>query len=354
MSGVSIVQKGTLFGRYCKAIILGKGDLTDALGYASGQGSSWDAVAVALKAAVVQIGTDNAGALIAPLAADFASVLRPQTIVGRMAGLVTVPFNARMLLQNAGASATWLGENKPTAASALNITLAQVLTWAKVQSLTVFTRELARFSNPSVETILTADVAKACAYAIDLAFVDPHNGGIVGVRPASVTYSGTKLVSSGVTLPHIDADLEDCLNSLDPALDLASAVWVMHSRTAANLALLRDDTNGVFAYPGITARGGTLAGLPVLTSSACVDDDSPASRFIALIVADQIAIADDGAVTLDVSQEASVQMDSAPGDGAQASVSLFQANLIGLKAGREINWAVRRAQASAVITGVAY
>jgi hypothetical protein len=93
----------------------------------------------------------------------------------------------------------------------------------------------------------------------------------------------------------------------------------------------------------------------VLCSNAVgTDESSPGETFISLIAADQIAVADDGAVSIDVSQEASVQMDSAPGDGAQQSVSLFQANLIGLKAGREINWAVRRAQASAVITGVGY
>jgi HK97 family phage major capsid protein len=355
MSAVSIVQKGTLFGRYIKSLIVAKGDLVDAAGYAAGQGSSWDQVTVALKAAVVQIGTDNAGALIAPLASDFAAVLRAQTIVGRMAGLVTVPFNARMLLQNAGATASWLGENKPVSASALNISLAQVLTWAKVQSLTVHTRELARFSNPSVETILTADVTRACALAIDSAFIDYQNAGIVGVRPAAVTHGAQQIASTGKTVANIDTDLANAIAVLTNAdVSLDQTYWVMRPATATSLAKLRG-SGGVQSYPGIGPRGGTLLGIPVLCSNAVgTDESSPGETFISLIAADQIAVADDGAVSIDVSQEASVQMDSAPGDGAQQSVSLFQANLIGLKAGREINWAVRRAQASAVITGVGY
>jgi hypothetical protein len=43
-------------------------------------------------------------------------------------------------------------------------------------------------------------------------------------------------------------------------------------------------------------------------------------------------------VTLDVSREASVQMDSAPATPPTPLVSFWQQNLVGLRAERFINW----------------
>jgi valyl-tRNA synthetase len=54
-------------------------------------------------------------------------------------------------------------------------------------------------------------------------------------------------------------------------------------------------------------------------------------------------MADDGGVSLDMSMEASVQMDDAPSAGAQSLVSLWQNNLVGIRAERYINWSPRRA-----------
>jgi hypothetical protein len=60
-------------------------------------------------------------------------------------------------------------------------------------------------------------------------------------------------------------------------------------------------------------------------------------------------MADEGGLTIDVSREASVQMDSAPTDppvAATVVVSLWQLNLIGIKAERFINW--KRARLASV------
>jgi len=78
------------------------------------------------------------------------------------------------------------------------------------------------------------------------------------------------------------------------------------------------------------------------------------STNIYLIDAAEVMLADDGGVTLDVSREASLQMDDAPSAGAQSLVSLWQNNLIGLRAERYINWMKRRATAALFISGVTY
>jgi hypothetical protein len=62
-------------------------------------------------------------------------------------------------------------------------------------------------------------------------------------------------------------------------------------------------------------------------------------------------VADDGETLIDTSQEASVQMDSAPATPPTPLVSFWQQNLLGIKAERFIYWLMRRAQGIVEITG---
>ena len=71
-----------------------------------------------------------------------------------------------------------------------------------------------------------------------------------------------------------------------------------------------------------------------------------------------IFTADDGGVAVDMSREASLEMESEPvGDSVTPTptemVSMFQTNSVAIRAERWINWKRRRA-AVAVITGVNY
>ncbi len=68
-------------------------------------------------------------------------------------------------------------------------------------------------------------------------------------------------------------------------------------------------------------------------------------------------LADDGQVMIDVSREASVQMNDAPDDPASASTvltSFWQHNLVGIRAERMINWAKRRSAAVQFIAAAKY
>ena len=60
------------------------------------------------------------------------------------------------------------------------------------------------------------------------------------------------------------------------------------------------------------------------------------------MTAELMAIGLAGGVSIDMSNEASVQMDDAPSGGAQSLVSLWQNNLVGIRAEQYINWAPRR------------
>jgi len=66
---------------------------------------------------------------------------------------------------------------------------------------------------------------------------------------------------------------------------------------------------------------------------------------IAFILPGEILLADDGNVTIDSSNQASLQFDSAPDSPVSASTvyrSLWQENMTAILAEREINWRKRR------------
>jgi hypothetical protein len=107
---------------------------------------------------------------------------------------------------------------------------------------------------------------------------------------------------------------------------------------------------GAQAFPGLTAQGGNLLGIPVVTSNVV-------GAQIVAAHAPSILFADDGQTEIDVSEEASLQMDSVPAnptDSTTVLVSLFQRNMVALRADRFITWLKARANTVQRIHTVAY
>ena len=111
------LPKGTAFTRYAMALMAGKGNLMQSAEIAK----RWDdtpQVETVLKAAVAA-GTTTDASWAKPLveyssmASEFAELLRPATILGRIDSLRRVPFNIKVPRQTGGASASWVGEGAP-------------------------------------------------------------------------------------------------------------------------------------------------------------------------------------------------------------------------------------------------
>lgn len=78
-----------------------------------------------------------------------------------------------------------------------------------------------------------------------------------------------------------------------------------------------------------------------------------------LVNAPDVYLADDGGVAVDMSREASLEMQSAPTHDSTTPtavelVSMFQTNSVAIRAERWINWKRRRDAAVAVISDVDY
>jgi HK97 family phage major capsid protein/HK97 family phage prohead protease len=346
------LPKGTAFTRYAIALARSKGNLMQAVEISKG----WDdtpEVETVLRAAVAA-GTTTDATWAAPLvpynqmASEFIELLRPQTIIGRMDNLRRVPFNISMPGQTAGSSVGWVGEGKPKPVGHLAFNTT-TLRFTKCAGIVVLTDELVRFSNPSAEAVVRQDLTAAIAQFLDYDFVNPAKAAVADTSPASITNGAATLAASGTTAAAFRTDIKALFaNFINANIGVAGCAWIMEETQALSISLMLNALGTAQEFPGITMSGGTLLGLPVIVS------ENIPSGLIVLAKPSEILLADDNGVTLDASREASLQMDSAPANGAAELVSLWQNNMVGLRAERYINWKRRRTGAVAYITAAAY
>jgi HK97 family phage major capsid protein/HK97 family phage prohead protease len=333
------VKPGTAFVRLCQAKAYGNGDSMKELAFAAQWKDSTPEVETVLKAAVAAGTTTDATwagplAVMQPLANEFLELLRPATILGKIPGFRRVPFNVSVPAQTGGGTYAWVGQGAPKPVGKLAFSTI-TLGITKAAGIIAITEELARTSSPSAEDTIRNDMIEGMARYLDNEFIDPTKVAVANVSPGSVTNGVTPITSAGTTPANARTDIIALLNALTAAnIPITGAVIIM---SEANALALSASLNalGQPLYPGMTINGGTAPlGVAVVTSQTA------GANVIALSPM-CILFADDGGVTIDVSREASVQMDSAPMNPPDATVvftSFWQSNLIGLRAERFINW----------------
>jgi HK97 family phage major capsid protein len=328
------VPKGTGFTRYAMALAACKGNRLEAAEWAKQWKDSTPEVELILKAAIAAGNTTDATwagplAVKQRLTEEFIELLRPATIIGKIPGMRKVPFNVSVAAQTLGGTYGWVGQGAPKPVTKLGFGEV-TLGITKAAGIIVLTEELVRTSSPSAEELCRRDMIAGIASFLDGQFLDPTVTEIVNVRPASIT-NGVTPITAGATL---DADLKALVGALVAGgYSTVDAVWIM-SETNALAIGLEQNPLGQSTYPGLGPTGGTLLGMPVVTSQL-------AGNNLVLVYAPAILIADDGGVTVDVSREASIQMDTAPMSPPDATVvftSLWQMNQVGLRAERFINY----------------
>lgn len=299
--------------------------------------------------------TNWATALVEPttLASEFVEFLRPMTIIGKFGtanipSLRRLPFNIRIPRQTTGGTGYWVGEGAPKPLTKFHFDDV-TLPYTKVAAIAVITRELARFSTPSAETIVRDQLARACVERIDTDFVDPAKAVSSGVNPASITNGLTALSSAGTSADNARTDIQNLLESFILAnLDPTSLVIIMPSTLALALSIMVNSL-GQREFPDLTMRGGTLLGIPVITSQYAASAATFGNMVIA-VNANDVGLADDGQVDVDISSEASLEMLDNPTNSAATPtpttmVSMFQTNSLALRAERFINWVKLRSTA---------
>lgn len=345
----SNLPPGTGFVRYCKAMLAARGNRFEAIEIAK-EWRDTPEVELLLRAASAPATTANvpwAGALVpglTHLGSEFIDLLRPSTLLGRIPGLQSVPFNVKVPRQTADGLVSWVGQGAPKPVSMLAFDSVSLAEYKMAQILT-FTQELARNSSPRAEETFRRSMIAKMQLFMDQQFIDPAVAAVANVNPASITNGVTGIPAT--TNPLVD--IATLLNSFVTANIPLDGVTLLMSPSNAFVLSNRRSAMGAPDFPSIGISGGSVAGVPVITSSVC------GTNIIAL-VPQYILYADDGGVRIDVSQEASLQMVDNPGtpDATTIFRSLWQDNLIGLRAERFVAWIKAHASAVNMITGTAY
>jgi HK97 family phage major capsid protein/HK97 family phage prohead protease len=332
------VKPGTAFIRLCQAKAVSGGSMADAIAYAARWRESTPEVEMVLKAAVAAGTTTDATwagplAPIKPITDEFLAYLRPATILGKISSFMKVPFNVSVAAQTGGGTYQWVGQGAPKPVGKLAFATV-TLGITKCAGIIVITEELARNSSPDAEEVIRRDMVAGIAQFLDSEFIDPTKAAVAGVSPGSVTNGVTPITTAGTTPANARTDVQALANAMTAANISTAGAYLILSETNALALSSGLNALGQPLFPGMQQTGGTILGYNAITSQV-------AGTTVALVQPQQILYADDGGVTIDVSREASLQMDSAPMAVPDATVvltSLWQMNYVGLRAERFINW----------------
>ena len=275
------------------------------------------------KAAIDPIGSGD-GLAAAGIRA-LIGLLRDLELPSRL-GLRQVPLVRNAAVQTAGSSASWVADGAPAGVSALQFSDAS-LDVRKVVAVSILTKALAELSSPAAETAVRDDLLAAAADTVSSTFASTDAAS--SAAPAGILNGLTPIAS------------------VDAVTDLR-ALLASFPRTAT-VAVILSASN---ALAVATAAAGGLSAVFGPGGPMLVVSDYAADNVIALDR--QRVMLGDGGLVVDATEQAAVQLDSAPGAGAQTLVSLWQQNLIGLRATRFVNWSRADDDAVAYVSSVSY
>ena len=273
---------------------------------------------------------DSAGVIGSPVQ-DFIDLLRAESVYDRLS-FRRVRSDIPIARQLTGTTGYWVAEGAAITQSKLT-TDRFTLTPMKVGAIVPLTFESVRDSDPSTDQLVAQDLVYALQTRVDTTLVS--NAGASTGTPAGLLNGVTPVVTSGTDPEDLVADIKGLRNQFPRELQ-GRIELLMGPDMAADIAAIRTELN-VQVFPGMSVNGGTLEGFPVTTSTGV-----PKGTMIALIPQEVYAIADSG-VEIAVSRDATI-------DGT----SLFEQALIGVRAIRSVNWALRRPGVVQFIQGAEY
>lgn len=281
-------------------------------------------------------------------AAEFFSLVRDRSLLGRIPGLRRVPLRTRLIGVASGFSAAWVGEGqaKPVGKASYS---EETLPARKVSSLTVLTEELLESADPASETTIRDDMANAMAAVIDESFINPANSGTAGIEPASVANGAQADAATGTSTDDIRDAVAFSIGQFDG--DLTRAVLVGRPELFVHMGL-----QSAFQIEQLGARGGSIGGIPAIATTA-LPLDAGGKQQLVLIDPDSIAFGEEG-MDLRTSRKASIEMvdnpvgSSTDPTGTASIVSLWQTNSAALMSEKYLNWQLARSGGVRVITGL--
>lgn len=267
------------------------------------------------------------------------------------AGQISIPYRDAL----PSIAGSFVGEGMPIPVRQAGFR-SQVLTRKKVAVITTFTREMSEASVPAIEGVLRAAIQEDTAGVIDNVLMD--NVAADAIRPAGLLNGVTPIAATaGGDFNALVTDLKNLIGALLAATagNLRDVVLLMNpqERLSASLKALP----GVSVFPFMAdLSGGRLLGHTVIESGGV-----PLGTIVAIDAADFVIVGG-AAPRFEVSDQATLAMeDTDPqpivgGTPSPAPVvrSLWQTDSLGLRLILPVNWAMRRADMIAAVSGVTW
>lgn len=272
---------------------------------------------------------------------DFQDLLEPESIVAQLPlerynfggnNKIVIPMRADRTKDIGG---SFRGEGAPIKVKGASLS-SKYLTPKSMAVISTFSEELARYSNPQIESLIRRFIIADTAVELDKAFLGATTGTVI--EPAGMTaglLAGDKRDSAGATAPvshdKVVADLRASYQAMASANLGRRLAWVMHPSRSVGLSMLLSQQGSV-AFPSLANN--VLFGAPVFTST----NADPAQ--VLLIDCSEIAIAM-GAPSFDISTQAVIHEEDAnpqpigkagaPAVVAAPARSLWQTNSVGVR-----------------------
>lgn len=285
---------------------------------------------------------------------DFIEFLYSQVVFDQL-GLRDVSADITIKGQDGAFTGYWVGEKRSVPASIgsfSDVTLRPL----KVAGLTYLSKDLVKRSAPDALMLFRDGVVEAIAQAVDTKFFST-DAASANVSPAGILQGITGVASVGGRVQDVYTDLAYLTGIFVTAKQRGELKLVSNKIVANQLAHLLNPMTFAQAFPTVSKDGGTINGTKYLAGENVI-----AGNLLLVKPSDIYKVRDTG-VEVSLSTDATIEADTAPtGEGvtptAQSAsmVSMFQTEMVAIKAVRDITWAMRRSSAIVVArkTGVDY
>jgi hypothetical protein len=264
-----------------------------------------------------------------PSAAPLLALTQQQALIGRVP-FAKVPFAVPVPTQSSLGTFAWVAESSLKPVTKIDWA-STTLPSGKVAGLIVLSAELVKLSEPGSEAAMRDALTSGLVAFLDKQLLDPTVAGVAGKNPASLTNSVVPLAGTA-SLP---ADVQKLLGTLYAARPAATAALIATSAVASALA---------GSAVTVVNNQPHFAGVPLYTSPA-------AGAQVVAVDTSGVLVAT-GALELDVSTEAAVEMNDAPTTPPTAAtvlLSFWQHNLAGFRV-EQAAWWTKLAGAVQVLT----
>jgi HK97 family phage major capsid protein/HK97 family phage prohead protease len=233
---------------------------------------------------------------------------------------------------------------------------SMTLTPKKLGVITTMTREITEHSTPAIEAIVRQAILEDTAVAIDTVLLD--NTAATAIRPAGLQQNISGAITPSVAATSIQKLIDDLKSMVAQLIanlsgNLRAPVWIMNPGDVLAIQLTQAAAGGDFPFLDELA-GGTLLGWPVITSTTGLTDKmflvDAADFLTATGDTPQFSVSDQAVLHMEDTTPAAIGTAGTPPVVATPARSLWQTDTMAIRMIMDINWAMRRAGATAFLS----